>query len=123
MTRWCSPGVRAAIIAGAEPEWLVAHPRYRYCKAAILASGPWVRRRDLAPYYRRARELTAQTGRQYVVDHIVPLVHPYVCGLNVPANLRVVPKVVNAAKSNRFAPDQTEAPLRLPAPAQLRLAL
>jgi hypothetical protein len=41
--------------------------------------------------------------RQY---HIVPLNHPYVCGLHVPWNMRVVPWRVNASKGNAFNPDQ-----------------
>jgi predicted nucleic acid-binding Zn ribbon protein len=41
-----------------------------------------------------------------VVDHIIPVQHPYVCGLTVPWNLRVGPESCNQAKSNDWRPDQ-----------------
>jgi len=38
----------------------------------------------------------------YVVDHIVPIIHPNVCGLHVIANLQLIPYAANGAKGNRF---------------------
>ena len=123
MSRWCSPGVRAAILAGNEPAWLLGHMRRSYVRAAILATPPWVKRRDFAAVYRKARDACHYTGSTHVVDHIVPLVHPYVCGLNVPWNLRVIPYAVNCAKSNSFMPDQLELPVGLTSPYQRELTL
>lgn len=67
------------------------------------------------------------------VDHIVPLSHPLVCGLNVPWNLRVTPKWYNQSKSNNYWPDcpdhlcpQRNLPADMfgaPEPHQLGLAL
>ena len=37
-----------------------------------------------------------------VVDHIIPLNHPKVCGLHVSNNLRAIPKAGNLEKGNRF---------------------
>lgn len=51
---------------------------------------------------RIARDMSAQTGIPHVVDHIYPLVSDRVCGLNTPANLRVVPKEVNTGKYNKL---------------------
>ena len=50
----------------------------------------------------RAKELSRRTGIPHVVDHEIPLTHKYVCGLNVHHNMQVIPKAVNAAKSNAW---------------------
>ena len=49
------------------------------------------------------------TGVKWEVDHIVPLASRIVCGLHAETNLRVVPKLVNRIKGNRFWPDMPEA--------------
>jgi hypothetical protein len=46
-----------------------------------------------------------------VVDHDIPLNHPYVCGLTVPHNLKVMTRGQNAAKADKFSPDQLELEL------------
>lgn len=55
--------------------------------------------------------MTRLTRRKYVVDHVIPLVHPFVCGLHVATNLRVIEAPANAHKCNDFSPDQMELPL------------
>lgn len=48
------------------------------------------------------------TGEQYVVDHVVPLSNPFVCGLHTHTNLEVVTLELNQAKSNLLWPDMWE---------------
>lgn len=99
--RWKRPKTRALILLGLEPAWLVRHPRRQYVRAAILATPPWCTRAMLirTTIHRRADE---------VMDHIVPLTHPFVCGLNVPWNLQRLPKATNARKLNAWHPDQLD---------------
>jgi 5-methylcytosine-specific restriction endonuclease McrA len=52
--------------------------------------------------YLQAMELTKITGERYVVDHVVPLINPTVCGLHVPWNLRVITQEENLKKSNKL---------------------
>lgn len=41
------------------------------------------------------------------VDHIIPLVHPLVCGLHVETNLQAIDPIKNIKKSNRWPPQET----------------
>lgn len=60
------------------------------------AQPPWMATTELVPFYAEAKRLGLS------VDHIVPLVHPLVCGLHVPWNLRLMPLSENVAKGNQF---------------------
>ena len=74
-----------------------------YCqfRRALLktATPEWADREEM----RYIHQLAADRG--LVVDHIVPLNSPYVCGLNIPANLRCITEALNLHKGNRYWPD------------------
>lgn len=50
------------------------------------------------------KNLTGKSKKKYVVDHIIPLQNPLVCGLHVPTNLAIITQGVNKTKGNIFAP-------------------
>lgn len=69
------------------------------------ATPPWITKEQkltIRELYIRAMQLTKITGERYVVDHIIPLINPEVCGLHVPWNLRVITQEENLKKSNKL---------------------
>jgi 5-methylcytosine-specific restriction endonuclease McrA len=63
---------------------------------------PWADVAAIDALYDLAARLSAETGIPHEVDHIIPRRHPLVCGLHIPANLQVITKEENFAKSNRW---------------------
>jgi 5-methylcytosine-specific restriction endonuclease McrA len=60
---------------------------------------------QIAQFYDQARAITTETGDQYSVDHIIPLIHPDVCGLHVPWNMQIMTARENSSKGNRWSDD------------------
>lgn len=74
-------------------------------RAAELQAIPaWADLDAIAAIYRKAQEL----GAGYHVDHTVPLISKFVCGLHCEANLRIIPAGENMKKNNRHWPDMWE---------------
>ena len=113
---------REAVIAraAARPHEEVKHYKHKYKEAnpelykALTsvrkrrhrsATPKWVTKEQklaMRALYLEAQRLTKLTGMRYVVDHIVPLINPEVCGLHVPWNLRVITQDDNLRKSNKL---------------------
>ncbi len=98
----CSPKLRRDVMAGAEPEWLLKHPRRSYVRAAILGTVEWRDRAKIKVVYADAQ------SRGLVVDHIIPFNHPDVCGLHVHENMQAITWAANASKGNKWNPHQLE---------------
>ena len=74
-------------------------------KAAKLRATPvWADHAEIAAIYKTA----ALLGKDFHVDHIVPLQGATVCGLHCEANLRIIPARLNEAKHARHWPDMFE---------------
>jgi hypothetical protein len=72
-------------------------------EAAKMRRTPaWADNEAIAAVYIEARRMTAITGIQHEVDHIVPLQGRLVSGLHVENNLQILTGSENARKCNRF---------------------
>ena len=99
---------RRALLRGEVPKWIANSKRAAYIRAVVLSAPPWVDLKELRAMKARAAWETTMSGKLHVLDHIVPVTHPLVCGLTVPWNLRIVPWDTNLSKSNEFSPEQGE---------------
>lgn len=69
----------------------------------LKATPPWLTPEQKAlveNLYKFRANVSGVVGREYHVDHIVPLQSEVVCGLHVPWNLQVIPAKDNLSKSN-----------------------
>jgi hypothetical protein len=67
------------------------------------ATPQWADRAAMNALYLEAKRLEAEDGIKRHIDHQVPLKHPLVCGLHVPANLQILTATENMQKHNAFA--------------------
>lgn len=63
----------------------------------------------IAQMYRESALMTKCLGREFNVDHIVPIQGKTVCGLHVPANLRVISAEINNRRPRIWDPNQEAA--------------
>ncbi len=73
-------------------------------KSALLS---WINEEEIKKIYENRPE-----GKE--VDHIIPLVHPDICGLHVPWNLQYLDANDNAKKHNKFDGTSTNESWRSP---------
>ena len=62
----------------------------------------WANIKEIEKIYAQSRQMSALTGIQHHVDHIVPLQSRFVCGLHWEGNLRIITAHENQAKKNRL---------------------
>ena len=82
------------------PYYTAKQAAYRAQKR--LATPGWCEYDAIILLYQESRKLSHDTGILHHVDHIVPLVHPKVCGLHCLSNLRIITEHDNKTKSNKF---------------------
>jgi len=72
-------------------------------RAVSLQAVPaWADLTAIKNVYRWAKEITASTGIECQVDHIIPLQSPVVCGFHCWENLRLVTAASNKSKGNKW---------------------
>ena len=81
----------------------VAYRRY-FEKNARVATDKGVT--ELRRIRLEAQLLSIDTGVKHEVDHIIPLIHDLVCGLDVPNNVQTLTKAENRRKAARFDQDE-----------------
>lgn len=75
----------------------------KYKAGKLNATPSWLTQTQLdymKELYQFRHNISGVEGREYHVDHIVPLQGENVCGLHVPWNLQVIPAKDNLSKSN-----------------------
>jgi hypothetical protein len=68
----------------------------------------WSDTEEVIRIYIAASIMCDITGEKYVVDHVVPVNHPLVCGLHTHTNFQVITERENTMKSNLFWPQMPE---------------
>lgn len=71
----------------------------------LKATPEWADAFIISEAYKLAQMRGRATGVIHHVDHVVPLQSRVVCGLHCEFNLRVIPRVENLSKNNRYWPD------------------
>lgn len=84
----------------------------RYYTQAVLATPRWSDMSAVWDLFLFARLLRME-GLAVEVDHIIPLNHPYVCGMHCRENMRIITSQENNAKGNHIWPDSWHEQLDL----------
>lgn len=83
----------------------IAYIASKYRADKLKATPKWLTEaqiNEMKSLYCKAREKSLIEGKQYDIDHIVPLKSKKVCGLHVPWNLRILEHNENQKKSNKI---------------------
>lgn len=68
----------------------------------IMATPEWADMEIIHYIYKEARRISDETGIKHEVDHIHPLKHKRLCGLNVHWNLQIITAEENRKKANKL---------------------
>lgn len=102
LLQYVNKTLRQRILCNDMPNYVKNSRNPNRIVSLVLATPPWVKRSDFYPLVDRRDTLIVRTGIPHTFDHIVPINHPLVCGLNVHWNVRVVTQRENRMKSNKW---------------------
>lgn len=68
----------------------------------------WANVDSILGIYAKAKEWSGILNIELQVDHVVPLVSEFVCGLHIEGNLQLLERFLNTSKGNRSWPDMSE---------------
>lgn len=108
-SRDCVHCARSVEINRRRPGYRAAREAMRRAKGTGTAIAKHFAK-EIQEIYLDAALKTQLEGVKYQVDHIVPINHPLVCGLHVPANLQVMTGEANLEKSNTYDPTLWKMP-------------
>lgn len=80
---------------------ILAATRFRQCSKRQRTVS-WANLSIIEEIYKLRKEISDQTGVIHHVDHVIPLLHPLVCGLHVESNLKIITAEENLSKHNKF---------------------
>jgi hypothetical protein len=83
--------------------WTIATAKRRCSK--LQRTPFWLTEKDkqyIKYLYKFSRNISKYLGKEYHVDHIIPLQGELVSGLHVPSNLEVIPSLLNLQKGNTW---------------------
>ena len=88
------------------PEYVALHNSLCAKRRArkLKATPEWLSKKQkdrMTNIYRVRAKISAATGKEHHVDHVVPLKGENVCGLHVPWNLAIIPAEMNLSKGNK----------------------
>lgn len=66
------------------------------------ATPSWADKEKMVEIYQKKYSLERDLQLKLNIDHIIPIIHEHVCGLNVPENLQITSERFNLSKSNRI---------------------
>jgi hypothetical protein len=98
-----SVAIKAAKLKNPEKYKVIRNVKSALRRAVERNACPaWADREKIKAIYEKAFIMRKETGLPYEVDHIYPLISPYVCGLHVPENLQIILGSENRSKGNRL---------------------
>ena len=84
--------------------FLAAKNRIRKEQLKLNQTPVWTNLKEINAIYKQAKRISNIEGRQYHVDHIIPLNGELVSGLHVIENLQIILAKQNLSKGNKYEP-------------------